>query len=284
MERLPTELVIQILGYLSKKELKVIGFISSEYRSLVLPFLFRRIRLWSWQARRQGVAGLIMCLQNNVRLSSAIRVLDAEIITNSRYTSEGLRRILEIATWCEELILPAGEQLPIAVFDDNTKLRLCRLTCALGAVGAQFRRLLVDILPACTNLVDLQINDLNEDWFKTFGPAGSAAATWMNRLGKYRGPSYPLNYLHNRAPLYQLTSTTELPSPILQRLGPLVGHRLVALYVYVDLTRNSDFNLIGKNYLPPLSISSSFPNLKYVGWFLIMSQPGSAPGIPVRSF
>jgi hypothetical protein len=43
MERLPTELVIQILGYMSMEELKVIGFISSEYRSLVLPLLFRRI-------------------------------------------------------------------------------------------------------------------------------------------------------------------------------------------------------------------------------------------------
>ena len=38
MERLPTELVLQILGYMSKEELEVIGFISSEYRSLVVPF------------------------------------------------------------------------------------------------------------------------------------------------------------------------------------------------------------------------------------------------------
>ena len=39
MERLPTELVLQILGYMSQVELKTIGFISSEYRSLVVLFL-----------------------------------------------------------------------------------------------------------------------------------------------------------------------------------------------------------------------------------------------------
>jgi len=37
MERLPTELITQILGYMSTKELKDIDLISSECRYFVLP-------------------------------------------------------------------------------------------------------------------------------------------------------------------------------------------------------------------------------------------------------
>jgi hypothetical protein len=88
MERLPIELVTQILSYIPKEEFKVIRFISSEYRSLAIPFLFRRIRPWTRGATRRGISDLIACLQNNPRLSSAVRVFDAEIIRNSQNSGE----------------------------------------------------------------------------------------------------------------------------------------------------------------------------------------------------
>jgi len=119
MERLPTELVIQILSYASNKQLKVIGFLSSEYRSLVIPFLFRHIRLWS-EARARDIDGLVTRLQNNVRLSSAVRVLDAEHIIGSQHPVEDLRRIMEITTRWEELVLPIDDHRLLAVLDNNT--------------------------------------------------------------------------------------------------------------------------------------------------------------------
>jgi len=281
MERLPTEMIIQVLSYMSKGDLKIIGFISSEYRSLVLPFLFHRIRLCSWVAVTQGLARLITCLQNNVKLSSAVRVLDLEVIWNPQDQGEDLRRIMEITTQWEELILPAENNLPLAVFDDNIKSQLRCLRLAGEFVGVKFRQLLVDILPTCTNLVDLYIPDLEDDWFKTSDPAGSATATWVNRLRKYRGPPFPLNYLRNGAPLYQLTSTMPVSPPMLQQLGRLVGQQLVALYVHIYLTQN--LSLIGANYLSPSTILSLFPNLQYVGWFPLMSQRESVPHDPVRN-
>jgi len=281
MERLPTEMIIQVLSYMSKEDLKVIGLISSEYRSLVLPFLFHSIRLWSWVAVIQGFPRLITCLQNNVELSSAVRVLDLEVIWSAQDPSEDLRRIMEITTKWEELILPAGNRLPLAVFNDNNKSQLRRLCLTGGFVGVKFRQLLADILPTCTNLVDLHIPDLEDDWFKTSDPAGLATATWVNRLRKYRGPPFPLSYLRNGAPLYQLTSTMPVSPPMLQQLGRLVRQQLVALYVHIYLTQN--FSLIGANYLPPSTILSLFPNLQYVGWFPVMSQRGSVPHDPVRN-
>ena len=279
MERLPTEMIIQVLSYMSKEDLKDIGSISSEYRSLVLPLLFRRIRLRSWVAVTQGPACLITCLQNNVKLSSAVRVLDLEGIWSTKDPSEDLRRIMEITTQWEELILPVGNNLPLAVFDDTIKSQLRRLRCLTGGlVGVKFRQLLVDILPTCTNLIELHIPFLVDDWFKTSDPAGSATATWVNRLRKYRGPSFPLSYLRGSAPLYQLINTMAVSPPMLQRLGRLVGQQLT-LYVHNYLPGS----LIGSGYLPPSTIPSLFPNLQYFGWFPVTSQQGSVPHDPVRN-
>lgn len=282
MERLPTELVIHILRYMSKDELKAIGFVSFEYRSLVLPFLFNRIRLWSWMVSTQGISSLIACLQSNVRLSSAIRVLDAEFKSGA-YREEDLRRIMKITPSWDGLTLPAGSGLPLSVFDDQSKLRLRRLRCTGGPVGLKFNHLLLNILPACTNLVELEIPDIDNRWFQNFDASGSVAAVWINRLRKYRGPPFPLSYLHSTA-LCQLTSTAEVPSPMLQTLGLLVGQQLVALFVHVHLIASKDFNLIGKNHLPPSTIPSLFPNLQYVGWFLIVCAPKSASVRMVLAF
>ena len=95
MARLPTELVIQIQGYMSTKELKVIGLVSSEYCSWVPPLLFRRVRPWSFGARSQDISGSISCLQNNFRLSSAVGVLDAAIIRINQHPAADLQRIME---------------------------------------------------------------------------------------------------------------------------------------------------------------------------------------------
>jgi len=275
MERLPTEMIIQVLSYMSQQELKVVGFISSEYRSLVLPFLFHRIRPWLW-AVRQRTADLITCLRVNARLSSVVRVIDAQYINGSKQPVEEIRRIMELTTGWEELILPPDVDHLLEIFDDNTKLQLRRLSFPTGDIGPEFSHFLLDILPACTNLIELEIPQVAEDWFKTFDPAGSAAGTWINRLEKYRGPSYPLNYLHSNTPLYQLTSQAEVLSPVLQSLGRLVGQQLLALHVRVT-SGNRGYRLTGTGYLTPSPIPSLFPYLRYVAWFLIMSQPESLP-------
>lgn len=271
MDRLPAELIIQILNYMSMEELKVIGFISSRYRFLVLPFLFRRILPWSWAARRKGTAALIACLQNNSLLSSVVRILDAQSIRRSRQPVEEIRRIMELTTSWEELILPADEHIPLAVFDDNTKLKLRRLQLTNGP---KFDHLLLNILPTCTNLVDLEIPQVEEGWFKIFDPVGSASAEWINRLKKYRGPPYPLNYLRDSTPLYRLASRVEVPSQMLYRLGQLVGPQLLALHIPIDMI---DI-LTAKHHLQTSLTPSLFPNLQYVAWFFITSQPGIVRG------
>jgi hypothetical protein len=281
MEHLPTELVIQILSYLSTRELKDIGLVSSEYRSLVMPFLFHRIRPWWWGARGQDISDLISRLQNNSRLSSVVRVLDADAIGKSLRPVEEFRQIMEITARWEGLILPADEHIPLSLFDDNMKLQLRHLefTNGITSAGQKLSDFLLNILPACTNLVKLEIQGMEEGWFKTCDPTGSAAAIWINRLEKYRGPSYFLNYLHNRTPLHELISTTVAPSPMLQRLGRLVGQQLLTLHLNFSLTRNPDSSFIGEGHLPPSLFPSSFPNLRYVSWFLI-----STPGDLVSTF
>jgi hypothetical protein len=281
MERLPTELVIQILSYMSKGQLKDIGLISSEYRSLVMPFLFHRIRPWWCGARGRDISNLISCLQNNPRLSFVVRVLNADAIGKSLRPVEELRQIMEITARWEELILPADEHIPLTLFDDNMKLQLRHLGLIQGTIspGQKLSDFLLNVLPACTNLVKLEIHGNEENWFKTCDPTGSAAAIWINRLETYRGPSYFLNYLHNSAPLHELISTTVASSPVLQRLGRLVGQQLLTLHVNFSLTRDPDSGFIGDGYLPPSLFPSSFPNLRYVSWFFILT-----PGDLVRTF
>jgi len=276
MERLPTELVIQILEYMSMRELKIIGFISSEYRSLVIPFLFRRICPWSWEATRRDIPDLIACLRNNHRLSSVVRMLDAWAISNSQQQLEEIRQIMEITAWWEGLILPVvDEHIPLAVFDDNTKLQLrcLKFIPPISFVGPKLSHLLLNILPTCVNLIDLEIPILKEDWFKTSDPNGSAITIWMNRLKIYRGPSYPLHYLRNGSPLHQLICKTEVPSPMLHSLGRLAGQKLYTLLVHLNWPKGHAYRSTGKHYLPPSPIPSLFPNLQDAGYFLVMSQP-----------
>ena len=124
--------------------------------------------------------------------------------------------------------------------------------------------------------------DLEEEMIKAIDPAGLAAAIWVNRLEKYGGPPYPLNYLHNSTPLSHLTCTTEIPSPPLQRLGGLIGQQLLHLHFPLYMTEKPDIRFIRNTYLPPSLIPSLFPNLHYVAWFLIIPQPGSILGDLVR--
>ena len=283
MERLPTELVIQILDCMSTEDLKTIGFVSSEYRSLAIPFLFRRIRPWWWGATKRSVPNLISCLRNNHRLANAVRVLDAHAIARCQQPLEVLRQIMKITARWEGLILPAGEHLPLAVFDDNTRLQLRHLKFT-GAAGHKLSHLSLYILPSCVNLIDLEIPGEQEHWFKTYDPNGSAIAIWMNRLEKYHGPLYPLNYIRNGIPLHRLISIDPVPSPVLKRLGQLVGQQLLTLHMNTSLTGYRDRTLIGKYCLPPSLFPSSFPNVRYVSWFFIMPHPESAPGDFVRTF
>ena len=283
MERLPTELVIQILDCMSTEDLKTIGFVSSEYRSLAIPFLFRRIRPWWWGATKRSVPNLISCLRNNRRLATAVRVLDAHAIARCQQPLEVLRQIMKITAGWEGLILPAGEHLPLAVFDDNTRLQLRHLKFT-GAAGHKLSHHLLYILPSCVNLIDLWIPGQQEHWIETCDPNGSAITIWMNRLEKYRGPSYPLNYISNGIPLHRLISTDPAPSPVLKRLGQLVGPQLLTLHVNTSLTRYRDRTLIAKDCLSPSLFPSLFPNVRYVSWFLIMPHPESAPGDFVRTF
>ena len=283
MERLPTELVLQILGYMSHVELKVIGFISSEYRSLVIPFLFRCIRPWWWESTKLDAPALIACLRNNHRISLVVRVLDVRAIKLSPQPLEELRQIMEITTWWEGLILPVDDHIPLEVFDDKTKMQLRRLefSKATRPTGPKFSHLLLNILPSCTNLIDLDISEMEDDWFKTCDPNESTFTMWINRLEKYRGPSYPLGYLHDDATLRRLRTTAPSSSPMLQGLGLLVGEQLLALHVNFPLTRLVS---VEKDYPPPSLFPSSFPNLRYFSWFMIKSQPGSVPSDLVRTF
>ena len=283
MERLPTELVIHILSYMSTKELKITGFISFKYRSLVIPFLFRCIRPWWFRPTRLDVFDLITCLQNNHRISLVVRVLDVRAIRLSQQSLEEIQQIMEITARWEGLILPVNEHIPLGVFDDKTKMQLRRLefTKAIIPSGPKFSHLLINILPSCTNLIDLDIPEMEDNWFKTCDPDGSAITMWMNRLEKYCGPSYPLSYLHNSTPLHRLRTTSPASSPMLQKLGLLVGQQLLALHVQVPLTRDI---LVGRDYPPPSLLPSSFPNLRYFSWFMIKSQLGSVPGDLVRTF
>ena len=114
---------------------------------------------------------------------------------------------MEVTAWWEGLILPVDDHIPLEVFDDKTKMQLRRLefTKATRPTGPKFSHLLLNILPSCTNLIDLKIPQME---FKTYVPNGSAITMWMNRLEKYHGPSYPLGYLHNGTPLHRLRTTT----------------------------------------------------------------------------
>jgi len=126
MERLPTGIILQILSYMSKEELKVIGYISSKYRSLAGPFIPSYSSLVMGRGETRHFR-FDRSPNKNARLSSIVRLLDTEGIRRSQRLVEEIRQIVEITAWWEELILLADEHIPLAVFDNNIKLKLCRL-------------------------------------------------------------------------------------------------------------------------------------------------------------
>jgi len=58
-------------------------------------------------------------------------------------------------------------------------------------VGVKSRQLLVDLLPTCTNLIELHIPDLGDGWFNTFDPAGSTTAYMGESFEKVSRPTLP---------------------------------------------------------------------------------------------
>jgi len=87
VERLPTELAIQILSYMSNEELKVTGFLLFEYRSVVLPLLFHRIRPWLWErGSRAPPVSHIMPLE---QLPSLLRRQNARCESHKEFPASG---------------------------------------------------------------------------------------------------------------------------------------------------------------------------------------------------
>lgn len=268
MNHLPTETVIQILGHLSKPDLKTIALVASRYSILARPFLFHRIRVlfqtnvipvWvRWIAESPNHAPVIKIIEIGERWSKSC--------------PEDVRKLVQSAVTLQEFSIYApNSTLPLGLLDPAIFPNLRKLVMA---ANIDYTRLVVDFLPHCPKLVDLEVPHLSERWAWNSGFASilqKHAPSFMDRLHRFRGPPYFLSYMSKADRALQHFSTTiELTdagmSCISKYLG--FGEELLSLHVLIAAGYESScFSWVERHCITPSIVPSLFPNLRSVAWF-----------------
>ncbi len=273
MKQLPAETVIQILGNLSKPDLKSVALVASRYSTLARPFLFKRVRLLFdanvlpfWVTR----------IAESPNHASTIKIIEIGDRW-SKSSLQALRIFIQSAVTLEQLfILAPNSSIPLELLDPRIFPNLRKLAIT---TNTDYDRLVVDFLPHCPNLVDLEVPHLRERWAWDSGFASTLqqhAPSFMDRLHRFRGPPYFLSYMSktDRA-LQHFSSTIDLTDVGVLFIGKELGlgEQLLSLHVVIAAGYDtSRFNWVERHCITPSLIPPLFPNLRSVAWFPVHHQ------------
>ena len=270
MKQLPTETVIQILGRLSNPELKSVALVAYRYFTLARPFLFQRIRILFETNVLPFWVSQIADSPNHARMIKIIEI-------GRRWPEsflEDVRNLVQSAVALEELlILAALRTFPLGLLDPASLPNLKRFAIT---ANTNYDRLAIDFLPHCPKLVDLEVPHLSEQWARSSGFSSTLqkhAPSFMDRLRRFRGPPYFLDYMSksDRA-LQHFSSTVGLTDAELSHISKDLGfgQELLSLHLIIVAGRFSAATYWTERHcITPSIIPSLFPNLRSVAWFLV---------------
>ena len=258
MEKLPTELMQEVVGYLDKPTIHSFTIVSSKYCEIAQPLIFRCISISVMADER--LALFVEQMENSIKLSSMIKIL----IIGRSFTTELLRRLFATVSNLEELSIQftvANYLLSPHYFPNLRRLHFPAFKPGL------LNDLVANFIPCHESLNILKIPCVPTSFsippILSMLPLPESAPSSVNRLASYHGPRDLLLVLTPDSRMEHLTSSQQLDEGALRKLSRAVSRQLLSLII------DDPMDATTTKTLPPPLIPSLFPNLRSIAWLSV---------------
>jgi len=260
MEKLPTELMQEVVEYSDKPTIHSFTIVSSKYYEIAQPLIFHRISINVMTDERFAL--FVEQMHNSNKLALMIKVL----IINKQFATEILRHLFKIIPNVEELRIqgPVANFLLYRHYFPN--LRRLRV---LFYSPASFNDIITNFIPRHEFLNVLEIPFLRDSptsdavALSMLPLAESAVASSVNRLVTYHGPRDLLRLLTPNSSMKHFTSCHQLDEETLHKLSRVVSRGLLSLII------DDPMDVTTSKTLPASPIPSLFPNLRSIAWLSV---------------
>jgi len=261
MEKLPTELMQEVMKYSDKPTIHSFTVVSSKYCEIARPLIFRRISI-SITTNNERFALFVEQMQNSSKLALMIKVL----VIRTRYSTKLLRHLFKIISNLEELRIkcPVASSLLSPHYFPN--LRSLHVPFYKPRF---FDHIITNFIPRhqFLNILNIPFVPSSPTSYRvtlsTLPPAESAVATSVNRLVTYHGPTDLLRLLTRNSSMQHFTSSHQLGEGTLRKLSRVVSRRLLSLIID-DPMDPTHYQTLLTSLIPSL-----FPNLRSIAWLSI---------------
>ena len=246
------------MGYSDRPTIHSFTIVSSKYREIAQPLLFRRIRIKPMRYKR--LALFIEQMENSNRLALMIKIL----IMQWPFTTELLQHLFAVVSNLEELLIYYKVANPTLLPSPHHFPNLRRLHFPASRLEV-FNYVVANFIPCHRVLDDLKVSFIpdsltSDPATRCMPPFAESVSSGISRLVTYHGPSGLLSLLTPNSRMEHLTSTHQLDERTLRKLSSAVSGRLLSLIISDPMDPTETQTLPG-----PL-IPSLFPNLRTIAW------------------
>ncbi len=265
MERLPTELMVEVVRHLDKSTIRSFTIVSSKYREIAQPLLFRRISIDVMPGER--LALFVEQIENSSKLASMIKILIIQV----PFTLELLQHLFAVVSNLEELFMHchvANFLLSPQYFPNLRRLHF------LASRPRFFNDVVANFIPCHKGLDDLKVTCFPESFTSDFStlcmpPLTESVSSGINRVVTYHGPRGLLPLLTPNSRMKHLTSSQQLDEGTLRKLSSDVSGGLLSLII------SDPMDPFKSETLPVPLIPSLFPTLRSIAWLTLDIQSTS---------
>ena len=260
-ERLPTELMVEVMGYSDRPTIHAFTIVSSKYREIAQPLLFHRIYVKSMSYERLPL--FVKQMENSSKPASMIKIL----IIHKPFASKLFQHLFAVVFNLEELFIQHAVDKPGLLLSPYCLPNLRRFHFE-ASWPEVFNYVVAKFIPCHKVLNDLKVSfipsSLNSDPATlSMPPLTEAAYIGVNRLVTYYGPSSLLSLLTPHSRMKHLTSSHQLGEGTLRKLSSAVSGGLLSLLI------NDPMDPARSQTLPGPLIPSLFPNLRSIAWLSV---------------
>jgi hypothetical protein len=267
MENLPTETILHIISFLSRKDLKHSSLVSTRFTPLAQQALFKTVKILmdAGKIRSEKFVDFVDVVIKRPGIGPMIKRLDIGARFDKCLHSQPLLQLLEQVQDLRELLCHPNASPPLIPFRPQQFPQLRRIQWPLLGAGTNILHTLLPYSP---------VIDLHLFWCPThlqsrvaFAPLLELGSSeWVNNLVRYTGTSYLIEGLSEDAKLLHFCSTNPLSE---ESLRGLASKHLLSLHVSIVLYHLS----LEEQHIPPSLLPSLFPNLQSVVWLTVQSSP-----------
>ncbi len=265
MERLPTELMAEVVRYSDKPTIHSFTIVSSKYREIAQPHLFRHIYIKKMADER--LALFVEQLENSNKLALMIKILSIK----TPFTPELLRHLFTVVSNLEQLHIKC--EVANFLLSSHYLPKLRRLYFLASTQGA-FNDVVANFIPYHRVLDDLKVtfrpkHFTSDSATLSLPPLAESVSSGVDRLVTYQGPRSLLHLLTPNSRMKYLISLQQLDEGTLRKLSRAVSGGLSRLIIY-DPTDPFKYET-----LPGPLIPSLFPTLRSIAWLSVDIQSTS---------